>query len=253
MSLMSRRALLIVNTKSRSGEEGCEAAKQSLAASGITPIHVECGAREELSPVIKDHADKVDLLLNEGSIVPDSPTNHNLETSESPEQDRVQKKVLCIPGRDLLGEAFALILAQLVSRHGVGAKAEQSGILSTARLSALETKDVQLICLCFLGNASKAQIHYAARRLRRRLPDTAIVISLVGDTDHSAEDLSSPDIHSIQYTVTETLEEILKTVRSVEHPPLHKSTEARSLTARDPVAAAKIEAGDRSKTKGPRH
>ena len=210
--------------------------------------------RDVIAEMLEDletHADKIDLLLNEGSIVPDSATNHKLEAT--PEQEGLQTKVLCIPGRDLLGEAFALILAQLVSRHGVGAKAEQSGVLSTARLSALETKDVQLICLCFLGNASKAQIHYAARRLRRRLPDTAIVISLVGDTDHSAEDLSSPDIHSIQYTVTETLEEILKTVRSVEHPPLHKSTEARSLTARDPVAAAKIEAGDRSKTKGSRH
>ena len=224
-----------------------------LAQADADRGHLEEDRKQRIRDVIAEmledletHADKVDLLLNEGSIVPDSPTNHNLETSESPEQDRVQTKVLCIPGRDLLGEAFALILAQLVSRHGVGAKAEQSGILSTARLSALETKDVQLICLCFLGNASKAQIHYAARRLRRRLPDTAIVISLVGDTDHSAEDLSSPDIHSIMYTVTETLEEILKTVRSVEHPPLHKSTEARSLTAGAPVAAAK-------KTKGPRH
>ncbi|KAB0267773.1 lipid kinase [Microvirga brassicacearum] len=60
---MSSQALLLVNTKSRSGAAGCEAAKQSLLANGVTPVHVECERREELSPLIVAHADKVDLVV----------------------------------------------------------------------------------------------------------------------------------------------------------------------------------------------
>ncbi|WP_210497388.1 lipid kinase [Microvirga antarctica] len=59
---MSRRALLIVNTKSRSGADGCETAKNALLAQGVTPIHVECGRREDLSPLIMAYAGKVDLV-----------------------------------------------------------------------------------------------------------------------------------------------------------------------------------------------
>jgi diacylglycerol kinase (ATP) len=59
---MSRRALLIVNTQSRSGAEGCDAAKECLVAHGVIPIHVECGKPEDLSPLILSYADKVDLI-----------------------------------------------------------------------------------------------------------------------------------------------------------------------------------------------
>ncbi len=59
---MSRRALLLVNTNSRSGAEGCQAAQQSLLANGIEPVHVECEKRSDLSRVIVSYADKVDLV-----------------------------------------------------------------------------------------------------------------------------------------------------------------------------------------------
>jgi YegS/Rv2252/BmrU family lipid kinase len=59
---MSRRALLLVNSNSRSGAAGCQTAKESLLANGITPVHVECEKREDLSPLIVSYADKVDLV-----------------------------------------------------------------------------------------------------------------------------------------------------------------------------------------------
>lgn len=62
LNRMTRRALLIVNTNSRIGAEGCETAKDSLLANGITPIHVECEKREDVSPLIVSWADKVDLV-----------------------------------------------------------------------------------------------------------------------------------------------------------------------------------------------
>jgi diacylglycerol kinase (ATP) len=60
---MSRRALLIINAKSRSGASQCEMAVESLKAHGIEPVHLECESREDLSPLIVQHAGEVDCAV----------------------------------------------------------------------------------------------------------------------------------------------------------------------------------------------
>ena len=56
------RALLIVNAKSRSGADSCALAIERLKAHGIEPIHRECGTREGLTPLIREHGAEVDLV-----------------------------------------------------------------------------------------------------------------------------------------------------------------------------------------------
>ena len=60
---MTRRALLIVNAKSRSGKTALEIATERLRVCGIDPVHRDCGGREELSPLIRDHGRAVDLVV----------------------------------------------------------------------------------------------------------------------------------------------------------------------------------------------
>ena len=60
---MSRRALLIVNAKSRSGGSQLDAAIERLEANGIEPVHLECGRREDLSPLIVKNAADVDCAV----------------------------------------------------------------------------------------------------------------------------------------------------------------------------------------------
>jgi len=60
---MSRRALLIINAKSRSGATLCEQAVASLTAHGIEPVHRECERREDLSSLIVEHAGDVDCVV----------------------------------------------------------------------------------------------------------------------------------------------------------------------------------------------
>jgi diacylglycerol kinase (ATP) len=60
---MPRRALLIVNAKSRSGATQRDIAVERLEAHGIEPIHVECGRREDLSPLIVKHAKDVECAI----------------------------------------------------------------------------------------------------------------------------------------------------------------------------------------------
>ena len=99
-----------------------------------------------------------------GLVLPE-PVEQPMQVSE---EWRNAKRVLCIPGLGQLDEAIALILAQLVSKRGVGARAERSDALSMSRLFTLDTKDVAIVCICYIESATSAQIHYAVRRLRRK-------------------------------------------------------------------------------------
>jgi YegS/Rv2252/BmrU family lipid kinase len=60
---MPRRALLIVNAKSRSGAAQRDIAVERLKEHGIEPVHVDCGRREDLSPLIVKHAKDVDCAV----------------------------------------------------------------------------------------------------------------------------------------------------------------------------------------------
>jgi len=98
-----------------------------------------------------------------------------------PERWRNGQPVLCIPGSGVLDEAAAILVAQLVERRGIGARSEQPDALSLSRIVSLDTKNVALICLCYIGNATPAQIGYAVRRVRRKSADAFILISLFGN------------------------------------------------------------------------
>ena len=126
----------------------------------------------------------------------------------------------------MLGEAFALIIAQLVSREGIPARAEHSDALSMSRIVSLDTQDVELICLCFVGHASAARVNYAARRLgRRQVPQAFVMVALVGGSGNLNEDFkSSAGIEAVQHTLVGTRDEIIKVVRSA-NGPIHDRVE----------------------------
>jgi hypothetical protein len=156
----------------------------------------------------------------------DQPIGAN--ASEIGDAWRLKERVLCIPGRDLLGEALALTVAQLASQDGIGARAERSDALSVSRIFDLETEDVRLVCLCFVGGATSAQVGYAVRRLRRKLPDAFILVAMIGAADDSVGELT-PALGrgSIQTTLTGVRREILRIAMSspepVQQPPALKA------------------------------
>ena len=60
---MTRRALLIINTKSRTGKTARDAAVSGLEARGLDVLHRECGSAAELAPLIEHHASGVDMVV----------------------------------------------------------------------------------------------------------------------------------------------------------------------------------------------
>ena len=99
------------------------------------------------------------------------------------EQWRTTKPVLCIPGLSVLDEAAALMMGQLVERAGIGARVESPDALSMSRIFSLDTKNVALVCLCYVENVTSAKINYAIRRLRRKAPHASILVASVGGSD----------------------------------------------------------------------
>jgi hypothetical protein len=91
---------------------------------------------------------------------------------------RTGKSVLCVPGIGMLDEALAIVMAALVERLGIGARAEQAEALSMDRIFSLETKGVELVCLCYLETASAGQVRYSIRRLRRLSPNVKVLVAM---------------------------------------------------------------------------
>jgi AI-2E family transporter len=120
--------------------------------------------------------------------------------------------VLCIPGIGLLDEAAAITLAQLIRRHGIGASAKEADALSMSKIFALDTKGVALVCLCYMGNATPAQVRYAARRIHRKVPDALILLCLLNESD-KIDDAQAmqlpPGTGLMKGSLAETLKRIL--------------------------------------------
>jgi hypothetical protein len=80
-----------------------------------------------------------------------------------------------VAGRGSLDEASAAMLAQLLQKHGIGARVVPSASVSLPNLFALDTTGVQMAYLCYLEPGSFTNPHYLVRRLRRKLPKATIV------------------------------------------------------------------------------
>ena len=130
----------------------------------------------------------------------------------------------------LLDETVALMVAQLVERQGIGARAEQADALSMARVFGLDTKEVALICLCYVENATSAQVRYAVRRLRRKAPSAIILVALVGAADNLDEQAIREfgGIELVKPSLAETVERILEAASASVKETEAVSSEAES-------------------------
>ena len=121
--------------------------------------------------------------------------------------DVEESKVL---GPSMLDEALATIVTHLVEQRGVGARAEQVDALSMSRILSWDTTGVELICLCYLEAATAAQIRYAIRRIRRRIPDVSIIVASLGRPMSVEDDeASTAGAESVQNSLRATVDKIM--------------------------------------------
>jgi predicted PurR-regulated permease PerM len=84
--------------------------------------------------------------------------------------------VLCVAGRGPVDEAAAIMLAQLLEKHGLRARVMSADAIAISNISRLETSGIVMVCLSYLDIGSTAHMRYAIRRLRRKLPQAPILL-----------------------------------------------------------------------------
>jgi predicted PurR-regulated permease PerM len=94
--------------------------------------------------------------------------------------------VHCIASRTDLDEAAAAVLATLLAKHGVGAKAASWRAVSGAGLAQADFEDVQILCLSSLSSQVSSHLKFLIRRLRRRYPTATVVVGFWSLRDASA-------------------------------------------------------------------
>jgi predicted PurR-regulated permease PerM len=92
---------------------------------------------------------------------------------------KAPRSVLCIPGSGKLDEAAALVLAQILRRHGYGAASEKADALSMSKFFSLDLTETSLICVCYVDRPSSARIQYAVRRLTKK-SSAGILLAFLG-------------------------------------------------------------------------
>ena len=89
----------------------------------------------------------------------------------------VEEPLLVIGGRSSLDEAAGAILAAILTKRGLTAKALPPETISAGHIASLAKTEAKLVCLSYLGlGAGPALIRYVVRRLRRILPKGTLIL-----------------------------------------------------------------------------
>ena len=173
--------------------------------------------------IVDDLATHEDRPLVETEEAETSPlarldTDPELPTSV-PERWQQPGAVLCLPGSGKLDEAAAVILAQIMTRRGLGATAETADALSMSRFFSLDLSPAAALCICYVGKPSDAMIQYTVRRLSKKSKGGRIIIALLGSESDAVtpgtRDITTVvgDFSSVADLIAETA---FKTARAVE-------------------------------------
>ncbi|QEE41287.1 MULTISPECIES: AI-2E family transporter [unclassified Methylobacterium] len=96
-----------------------------------------------------------------------------------PEAWKGETPVLCVAGRGPLDEASSAMLAQLLRKHGLGARVAGYEAVSRDRIRELDLTGVAMVCISYLDiSGNPAHLRYLLERLKRRAPDVPVLVGL---------------------------------------------------------------------------
>ncbi|MBP1181801.1 AI-2E family transporter [Methylobacterium sp. PvR107] len=96
-----------------------------------------------------------------------------------PEAWRGDAPVLCVAGRGPLDEASSAMLAQLLRKHGLGARMTPYRTVARDRIRDLDLTGVAMVCISYLDiTGNPAHLRYLLERMRRRAPGVPVLVGL---------------------------------------------------------------------------
>lgn len=129
--------------------------------------------------------------------------------------------VLLVAGRGPLDEAAALLLVDMLAKHGIFSRLVTSEETSPTTIRALSAQGVQTICLSYLEPGPSKNAKYQVRRLRKHIPGVPIVAifwGLDGDNTRYLDGIEATECDVITSGVSDTVQYILGLAKRANRP-----------------------------------
>jgi hypothetical protein len=142
-----------------------------------------------------------------------------------------------------LDDAATAILAQLLEKHGIGARVVPSEAVSVANLPRLDVTGVQMACLSYLEPGSFANPHYLVRRLRRRLPQAKIVAGFWTLTAQDAKErdaLAATRADRVVTSLRLAVEQVVNAAKEAAAADLEDETRAPAVAPPAPASTDSV-------------
>jgi len=164
---------------------------QTDAAHGKLPADKQLAIRDTIGEIVDDLADHADEPLEAKEGQPASPQIPILASEQRRPEWQVDYPVLCIASRSPLDEAAAIMLAQLLEKHGLPAKIQPFADAASARSLKIDARDAPLVCLSYFGAVrNPAHVRFLIRRLKRTMPKAKFLAGywMLGENPEKGED-----------------------------------------------------------------
>ena len=161
---------------------------------------------------------------DEGTLdAPDEPPPHGTDPASIPDGRlppswRKPAAVLCIAGRGPLDEAAAMMLSQLLGKHGMQGRVVGYAEVGRDRIGSFDTTGAVMACISYLDIAgSPAYLRFLVQRLRQRLPrGTPILVGLWPTQDAALKDKAIQAQTGADYFVSSLAESVSACVDAAE-------------------------------------
>lgn len=173
--------------------KGLQLAAHDVTRGVLQPEQLE-RIKDAIASLIEDldDHDDADPAPDEADDGPAAPTRAEralpaepAPTTEPPDQDALPEAwrgdgaVLCVAGRGPLDEAAAAMLAQLLTKHGLGSRVEPHHAVSRSGIASLDVSGVAMVCISYLEiTGTPSHLRYLLRRVRQKVPGAPILVGL---------------------------------------------------------------------------
>jgi len=131
------------------------------------------------------------------------------DAASIPEPWRQPGAVLCVAGRGPLDDVAALLLAQILRKHGLGARVVPHAAVSRREVQRLESEGVLAACVCTLQlTGSPSHLRYLLQRLRSRMPEVPLLLCICAEPEEAIMDEAFRRSLATPYVVTRVQEAV---------------------------------------------
>jgi hypothetical protein len=136
--------------------------------------------------------------------------------------------VVCIPARDEADELASLMLAQLLTRRGIGARALSAGVLAGESLEEVSREKPQVACVSSVPPFGCMHARYLCRRLHSQFPELKVVCAILteGDVDELKQRQPAVPTDELASSLKQALTQILSPIPARAEQPVQPALRA---------------------------